>query len=128
MSQLSLIIVGTDHPNKDRTNRRSEILWSHPGEEVHLVPEPRNPVDHQAVAVFSTRGVQIGYVRAEQCQLIRSYLTRGRITGAIFQDQHEKGAIIRIGMDGEAPNLPEVALKSASEDSVFYPDWMPPDE
>lgn len=123
MTGLSLVIVGADHPNKDKSNRRSEILWSHPGEEVHLVPEPKNEVDPQAVAVFSTRGVQIGYVRGEQCQLIRSYLSRGRITGAIFQDRHEKGAVVRLGLDGEKPILPELPPESQEhEDQDFYPD------
>lgn len=120
---LSLIIVGADHPNRDRTNRRSEILWSRPGEEVHLVPEPDNPVDPQAVAIFSARGVQIGYVRAEQCQLIRAYLSRGRITGAIFQDRHEKGAVIRLGLDGVSPTLPGLPPESVAEGlDGFYPD------
>lgn len=123
MTQLSLMIVGADHPNKDKSNRRSEILWSHPGEEVQLVPEPKNPVDPQAVAVFSARGVQIGYVRGEQCQLIRSYLSRGRITGAIFQDRHDKGAVIRLGLDGEAPTLPDLPPESAPDgQDGFYPD------
>ena len=130
MAQLSLIIVGADHPNKDKSNRRSEILWSSPGEEVHLVPEPKNPVDPQAVAVFSCRGIQIGYVRGEQSQLIGSYLSRGRVTAAIFQDTHTAGAIIRVGLDGEQPQLPEPPPESRSydDDSGFYPDYIPPDD
>ena len=143
MVQLSLVIVGADHPNKDKSNRRSEILWSSPGEEVHLVPEPKNPVDPQAVAVFSCRGIQIGYVRGEQAQLIGSYLARGRVTAAVFQDRHEKGAVIRLGLDGEAPVLPDLppdaggqpssaavttVESGADPDSGFYPDFIPPDD
>lgn len=128
MTQLSLAIVGADHPNKDKSNRRSEILWSTPGEEVHLVPEPKNPVDPQAVAVFSARGVQIGYVKSFQAQLIRTYLGRGRITAAIFQDSAPWGAVIRIGLDGVMPALPEVTSESPADDDGFYPDWIPPDE
>lgn len=126
--QLSLAIVGADHPNKDKSNRRSEILWSTPGEEVHLVPEPKNPVDPQAVAVFSARGVQIGYVKSFQAQLIRTYLARGRITAAIFQDRAAGGAVIRIGLDGEIPTLPELPAESVQDEDGFYPDWIPPDE
>lgn len=138
MSQLSLIIVGADHPNKDGSNRRSEILWSAPGEEVHLVPEPKNPVDPQAVAVFSARGVQIGYVRGVQCQLIRTYLARGRITGAIFQFSHDEGAVIRVGLDGDPPTLPDVeppssrhrsrAREVSPDHDGFWPDPEYPDE
>jgi hypothetical protein len=140
VAQLSLIIVGADHPNKDGSNRRSEILWSALGEEVHLVPDPKNPVDPQAVAVFSARGVQIGYVRGVQCQLIRTYLSRGRITGAIFQDVHEEGAAIRLGLDGELPSLPDVSevqqprpprtrsVQVRDDHDGFWPDYLPPDE
>jgi hypothetical protein len=140
MPQLSLIIVGADHPNKDKSNRRSEIVWSHPGEEVHLVPEPKNPVDPQAVAVFSARGVQIGYVKSVQAQLIRSYLGRGRITEAVFQSAHADGAVIRLGLDGDLPVLPEnidaspiiTAQQRPAEASPdhdgFWPDYIPPDE
>ena len=93
------------------------------------MPEPKNPVDPQAVAVFSCRGIQIGYVRGQQCQLIRSYLSRGRLTAAIFQDRHQDGAVIRLGLDGEPPVLPELPPESPREDdSGFYPDFIPPDD
>ncbi|MFZ2996242.1 HIRAN domain-containing protein [Sphingobium sp.] len=116
MPQLSLAIVGADHPNKDKSNRRSEILWSAPGEPVDLIPEPKNPVDPQAVAVFSARGVQIGYVKSFQAQLIRTYLARGRLTAAIFQDVAPWGAVIRLGLDGEHPTLPEPTAESPIDD------------
>lgn len=139
MAAVSLAIVGADHLNKDKSNRRTEILWSTPGEEVHLVPEPKNPVDPQAVAVFSARGVQIGYVKAVQAQLIRSYLARGRITSAIFQHPINDGAVIRVGLDGELPTLPEVTStepqvsrprpRHVPEDhDGFWPDYIPPDD
>jgi len=127
--QLSIIIVGADYPNKDKSNRRTEILWSTPGERVDLVPEPKNPVDPQAVAVYSARGVQIGYVGSFQAQLIGSYLSRGRVSGCIFQSIHRDGAIVRLGLDGEAPTLPEAEREaSAPDDSGFYPDFIPPDD
>lgn len=129
MNQVSILIVGADYPNKDKSNRRTEILWSAPGERVDLVPEPKNPFDPQAVAVYSARGVQIGYVGSFQAQLIGSYLSRGRVSGCIFQSIHRDGAIVRLGLDGEAPTLPEAEREaSAPDDSGFYPDFIPPDD
>lgn len=129
MAQLSLVIVGADYPNKDKSNRRTEILWSAPGERVDLVPEPKNPVDPQAVAVYSARGVQIGYVGSFQAQLIGSYIKRGRVAGGIFQSVHRDGAIVRLGLDGEAPTLPDDEPESSpAYDSGFYPDYIPPDD
>ncbi|WBQ17502.1 HIRAN domain-containing protein [Sphingobium yanoikuyae] len=137
MRQLSLVIVGADYPNKDKSNRRTEILWSAPGERVDLIPEPKNPVDPQAVAAYSARGVQIGYVGSFQAQLIGSYIKRGRIAGCIFQGVHRDGAIVRVGLDGEHPMLPEDGQdpplqdepeSPVSEDSGFYPDYIPPDD
>ena len=127
MGQLSLAIVGVDHRNKDKSDRRFEILLCAPGEEVHLVPEPKNPVDPQAVAVFSARGPQLGYVKAERAQLIKTYLARGRVTAAVFQDRAPWGCVIRVGLDGEVPVLPALPSESAADDD-FYPDWVPPDD
>ncbi|WP_232307440.1 HIRAN domain-containing protein [Sphingobium chungbukense] len=127
--QLSLAVVGADHPNKDKSNRRFEILLCRPGERIDLVPEPKNPADPQAVAVFSERGVQIGYVRADRAPLIRTYLARGRITSSIFQEAASWGANIRVGLDGEEAVLPEQRdISAASDDSGFYPDYIPPDD
>jgi hypothetical protein len=125
--QLSLDVVGADHRNKDKSNRLFEILLSVPGEPVDLIPEPKNPVDPQAVAVFSCRGIQIGYIRAERAQLIRSYLSRGRITDAIFQAQATWGAIVRVGLDGDDAVLP-IPAESPDAPPDFYPDYIPPDD
>lgn len=124
---LSLNIVGVDHLNKDKSNRRFEILLCRPGEPVDLIPEPKNPVDPQAVAVFSCRGVQIGYVKAVQAQLIRTYMARGRITDVIFQSAAPWGAVVRVGMDGEGAILPPPP-ESYHPEPDFYPDYIPPDD
>ena len=58
MRQLSLHVVGVNHPNADGSNRRVEILLCAPGEAIRLVPEPKNAADPNAVAVFSVRSVQ----------------------------------------------------------------------
>ena len=127
MPQVSINVVGVDHLNKDKSNRLFEILVCAPGEPVDLIPEPTNPADPQAVAVFSCRGIQIGYVRADRAQLVRSYLSRGRITDVIFQAKAPWGAIVRVGMDGEAAALPP-PVESPAPEPDFYPDYIPLDD
>ncbi|HEX7858430.1 MAG TPA: HIRAN domain-containing protein [Sphingobium sp.] len=129
LRHMSLAIVGADFPNKRGPTRRFEIALCNPGEPVELVPEPRNPVDPNAIAVFSCRGIQIGYITAERAPLIGSWLERHRISGAIFQEKTQWGAIMRIGLDGETPLLPErTAAEVADDDSDFWPDYIPPDD
>jgi len=127
--QMSLAVVGVDHPNKSGPTRRFEIAVSVPGEPVDLVPEPKNPADPNAIAVFSCRNVQIGYLRAERAPLVATFLSHARITGAIFQEAARWGAIIRIGLDGKAPVLPDITPPDPVEgDSGFWPDYIPPDD
>lgn len=138
---LSLDVVGADFPNKDGGNRRFEILICEEGEAVQLVPEPKNPADPQAVAVFSARAVQIGYLRAERAPWIRGMMVQGRDIRAIFHDKRPWGATIRVNLDGEEPTLPPPAPPPeprrqagfAWEDGVdpdpgFWPDEMPSDD
>lgn len=129
---MSLAVVGADYPNTDKakSNRRFEILLCEPGEPVDLVPEPKNPADPNAIAVFSCRGIQIGYLRAERAPIIGTYLSRGRITSAIFQAPSDGGAIIRIGMDGAPAELPHQfeQPESPEDGSGFWPDYIPPDD
>ena len=132
MRQLSLHVVGGDHPNRDGGNRRFEILLCAPGEHVELAPEPRNPVDPNAIAVFSARGVQIGYLTADRAPWIGGMLRNGREMHAVFQHATRPGAAIRIGFDGETSVLPDVerapvANEGASDDE-FWPDDLPPDD
>lgn len=133
MRQLSLHVVGAAHPNKRGGDRRFEILLCTPGEPVLLMPEPRNPADPQAVAVFSERGVQIGYLTAERAPWIGAMVREGREVRAIFQEATATGAAIRIGLDGAVPVLPTPkprpeasALRDADAD--FWPDYLPPDD
>ena len=126
---LSLAVVGADYPNKRGPGRRFEIELCVPGEPVQLVPEPKNPADPRAVAVFSARGVQIGYLTAERAPWIGSMLAEGKEVHAIFQRKASFGAFIRAAFDGEDPTLPAHAPKpeTPSEDT-FWPDYIPPDE
>lgn len=131
---MSLAVVGADHLNKSGPARRFEIAMCVPGEPVALVPEPHNPADPHAVAVYSHRGIQIGYVKAERAPLMGSWLARGRITDVIFQEAAPWGATIRIGLDGEEPVLPMAArtYDALAEATVahtdFWPDFIPPDD
>lgn len=128
ITQLSLAVVGADYPNKRGPGRRFEIQICRPGEPVALVPEPKNPADPRAVAVFSARGVQLGYLTAERCGWIGGMLANGREIQAIFQKATNSGAVIRIAFDGETPALPvERAVEEAADDG-FWPDFIPPDD
>lgn len=127
---LSLAVVGADYPNKRGPGRRFELNICRPGERVHLVPEPKNPADSRAVAVYSSRDVQIGYLTAERAPWIGSMLGGGREISAIFQKQTRSGAWVRVAFDGEEP----VLLPDRGEDQAGERDeeqaqdfWPDPD-
>ncbi|WP_313534353.1 HIRAN domain-containing protein [Sphingomonas sp.] len=106
MRSLSLAIVGADHPNKRGPTRRFEIAMCIPGEPTELRPEPNNPADPQAVAVYSARGIQIGYLTAERAPWIGSMIRNGREMETIFQAPTPYGAVVRLAFDGKRPALP----------------------
>lgn len=132
MQQLSLHVVGADHLNRNGSNRRFEILLCAPGEPVELIPEPTNPVDPNAIAVFSLRAVQLGYLTADRAPWIGGMLRNGRELQAVFQHATRPGAAIRIGFDGEVPSLPlaerAAIAAEAPGDWDFWPDELPPDD
>lgn len=131
MEELTLAVVGLDYPNADRGSRRFEALLCHPGDPVALRPEPRNPHDPHAVAVFSERGVQIGYITAERAPWIGGRLRQGTPVVALFQGMAGSVAYIRLRFGGEAPHrLPPIApgddrpptFQADPDDSGFHPD------
>lgn len=126
MRQLSLAVVGADHPNKRGPGRRFELALCSPAEPIELRPEPKNPVDPQAVAVFSCRAVQLGYLTAERAPWIGGMIRSGREIATIFQEQTQWGAIVRVAFDGAEPALPpareETHDESAGEEDGFWPD------
>lgn len=131
MLNLSLAIVGADHPNRKGPTRRFEIAMCLPGEPVHLIPEPKNLADPRAIAVYSARNIQIGYVRAERAQFIGSMLNRGTLS-AIFQSAAKWGATVRVHLDGTVAVLPSLSDSRAadwpppgSEDADWWPDFEP---
>jgi hypothetical protein len=132
-SELSLAVVGAAHPNADGSNRRFEILLCNPGEAVELVPEPRNKADPHAIAVWSRRRVQIGYLTAERAPWIGSRMAAGAELVGVFQRPTDVGAVIRVNLEGQQPVLPverehEAEAGQADPDSGFYPDYLPPDD
>jgi hypothetical protein len=122
---LSLAVVGALYPNKRGPDRLFEIAICHPGEPVQLRPEPKNPADSRAVAVFSTRGVQLGYLTAERCGWIGGMMANGHEIEAIFQHTTRAGAVIRIAIDGAELVLPEPSLKESPPSDDFEPDYEP---
>ncbi len=107
MDELTTSIVGIDFPNDDksRSNRRMEIMLCAPGDPVELRPEPTNEFDSNAIAVWSERGVQMGYISAERAPLIGKRM-QGDDVVAIFQVLHWNEAYIRIRFGGGLPTLP----------------------
>ncbi len=125
---MTLAVVGIDFPNEDkaRSNRRFEAMASAIGEPVTLRPEPRNRHDPHAVAVFSQRDVQLGYLSAERAPLVGARIRRGEEVAAIYQGLKGSVAYIRIRFGGGAPVLPPERKRQEPEapasDDGFYPD------
>jgi len=137
IQELTLAVVGIDFSNADGTNRRSEAMMTLPGEQVELIPEPRNNHDSNAIAVVSPRGVQIGYLSAERAPYVRGRMSRGDDAVAIFQGINGGAAFIRVRFDGATPTLPNPAdHPAASRDLTrssrslerYDPDAFYPDE
>ena len=119
---LSLAVVGADFPNKGKSpGRRFEIALCRPGDPVELRPEPKNPADPRAIAVYSERDVQIGYLTAERAPRIGQLIRAGTEIIVIFQEATRFGAVIRAAFDGEVPTRPSPSLPPQPAPD-FYPD------
>lgn len=129
MKAFSLAVVGLPYPNKKGPDRLFEAAICLPGEPVELRDEPKNKHDRWAVAVFSCRGVQIGYVTAEKAQWIGGMIREGREMAVIWQGLFNNTGWIRVAFDGDVPNLPpQRAAREAQDESGFYPDPMYDDD
>ncbi|WP_375249514.1 HIRAN domain-containing protein [Sphingomonas sp.] len=123
MRQQSIAVVGLPYANRKGPTRRFEAELCAPGEAVELRPEPNNRHDRWAVAVFSVRGVQLGYVNAERASWIGGMIREGREIAAVFQGVVHNTAWCRIAFDGEVPILPpQRAQEEPADDSGFFPD------
>lgn len=116
--ELSLAVVGIDYANADKakSNRRFELLQCGPGDPVELRREPKNTHDPNAVAVFSERGIQVGYLTAERAPWIGGKIAAGEEPVAIFQALSGGAATIRIRFGGGAPTLPPDAPSPPTSD------------
>lgn len=129
MKPFSLAIVGLPYPNKRGVDRRFEAQMCVPGEAVELRPEPSNKHDRWAVAAFSSRGVQFGYVSAEKAQWIGGMIREGRELTVLFQGLHQNTAWVRVAFDGEIPDLPvQRPAPPTPDESGFYADPVYEDE
>ena len=121
--QLSLAIVGIDYPNQRGPGRRFELEICRSGEPIELRPEPKNKFDEHAIAVFSCRGIQLGYLASERAVLVGTLWRQGHETRAIFQAQEAKVGWLRVAFDGEEPMLPpEPKAGQINDHSGFWPD------
>ena len=133
--ELSLAVVGASFDNVKRKgkptgSRQMEILLCEPGDPVTLIYEPKNPADANAIAVFSSRGVQIGYIVAHRTSTIHRAWSVARDVRAIFQELIVGGAAIRVAFDRDPvlppPSKSPLPPRVAGEwDGV---DYAPPDE
>jgi hypothetical protein len=73
------------HVGGPEGDRQAAIMALSPGQRLDLKPEPDNPHDHNAVAVY-TNGVQIGYVPAFKAEMVSDYLKAGRTVEAKVVD------------------------------------------
>jgi hypothetical protein len=143
MDELTTSIVGIDFPNDDKSksNRRMECMLCAPGDPVELRLRPTNPFDSNAVAIWSKRGVQLGYVSAERAPLIGKRMKEDDAI-AVFQSMHGNGAYIRIRFGGGLPTLPDpvpdvpkpaqprlmrIAVRPVYGPHAFYPDEEGPE-
>lgn len=112
---LSLDVVGINCANADGVNRRFELVLCAPGDPVRLRLEPTSELEDDAVAVFSERGVQLGYLAPDQAPLICSKIRAGEPVAAIFQELMRTVASIRVRFDGERPALPPLRDRAAED-------------
>lgn len=76
-----LSVVGESFENDDGTSRQEIIAQLDEGDPIELRPEPKNPYDPNAIAVFSRRG-QIGYIGRNDTDLVHMAMKAGRYRGA----------------------------------------------
>lgn len=121
LAQHTLPIVGIAYPNKRGPTRIFELQVCQPGEVLELRPEPDNEFDPYALAVYSCRGIQLGYVPAERCARLTSMLLNGREVRAAYQGRDRIRGYMRIAYDGDTPVIPATKPEVQPEQD-FWPD------
>jgi hypothetical protein len=126
ITSLTLAVVGADFPNRRGPTRRFAIGLCRPGDRVFLLAEPKNPADPRAVMVLNSESMMMGYITAERCGWIGAMIAEGRELKAIFQEPTLYGALIRVSLDANEPDLPPERVVSRQID--WWPDDAPPDD
>lgn len=125
---ITLPIVGSQYPNKGRKapSRRFAIELCETGDPIELRPEPENEFDENAIAVFSSDGIQMGYLPAARAPYVGMMMRRGEVR-AVFQGQIQGRAFARIAFDGKTPEIP-MPRRPASTVQEWWPDEVWPDD
>jgi hypothetical protein len=102
-----------------------------PGVAVELRFEPSNPYDENAVAIFSERGTQLGYVSAERAPLIGKRIAEGKAI-AVFQTMHGSGVLtlpdpVPDALKRPPPRQARPAQRPVYDPHAFYPDKEGPE-
>jgi hypothetical protein len=74
--------VGERFNNADGSSRQHELARCKPGEALNLRREPGNPRDSRAIAVYSCRAVQLGYLSRAHADWFAPMLDRGASAAA----------------------------------------------
>lgn len=113
-NDFSLAAVGCWYDNEDGTSRQDELRLLKVGEEIALLREPDNPHGRNAVAIYTARGIRVGYVGKERSTWIASKIDRDYPVRAIVQRVKGRdlpdatlGLVMRVNMEGEMPALPQ---------------------
>lgn len=120
-NDFSLPAIGERFDNEDGSSRQAELALCRPGETVRLVREPDNVHDAMAVAVFSRRGVRIGYLKRDRAVWIGSKIDKGYDVRAIVErvkgidlPGSMLGLVMRVSMDPDTAEEPELPLSFTS--------------
>lgn len=120
-NDFSLPACGEFFDNPDGTSRQLELAECRVGEKLELIREPDNPHDPRAVAIFTQRGIRVGYIRSTRAGWIGSKIDRGYDVRAIIErirgrdiEGSTLGLLMRINMDGEEPELPRRPLSGGA--------------
>ena len=72
-------VVGVTRDNPDGSSRQKIARMLSERDELELRPEPKNPFDKNAIAVYTSAGKQIGYLEAR----LAAEFTRRRAKGVV---------------------------------------------
>ncbi|AHE55563.1 hypothetical protein NX02_19515 [Sphingomonas sanxanigenens DSM 19645 = NX02] len=124
-NDFSLPACGEFYDNEDGSSRQEELRSLEPGDVLALVREPENAHDRMAVAIFTARGIRVGYLRRDRAVWIGSKIDRGFPVNAIVQRVKgidlagaTLGLVMRVNMEGDLPELPEGRADVVWEDAA----------